>query len=203
MKLFVGLGNPGKTYEKTRHNAGCMALETFVYAAEGHSDFFLISREKHMAYEAVEYEWRRGNAHDAVLCVWPHLFMNRSGEVMRQIVCSHKKMAVSADLVVLHDDIDIPIGMFKVDKNSSSGGHKGVQNIIDQLGTKDFIRFRIGIKPIHASRLATEDFVLKKFSKEEEQALKKVYQTVCGALMVFLEQGLSGTQNIYNKKMIS
>ncbi len=201
MKLFVGLGNPEKKYEKTRHNAGYMALDSFVRACENQGTFFLICREKNSEYEIVEYEWTHENKKETLLCVWPQTFMNRSGEIARKLMRFHKKkMTSSKDIVVLHDDIDIPIGKLKIDINSSSGGHKGVQNIIDQLGTKEFIRFRIGIQPIHKTSFATEEFVLKKFSKEEEGILNEVYSTVGVALQVLLEHGLSKTQNIYNKK---
>jgi len=200
MKLFVGLGNPGEEYKKTRHNAGFKALDNFVRVAEQQQNFFLIGREKHAVYELVEFEWAHEDTREKIVCVWPQAYMNKSGEVVRHILRSHKKLVVAEDLIVLHDDVDIQIGSFKVDKNSSSGGHKGVQNIIDQLKTKDFIRFRIGIKPLRQLRLATEDFVLKKFSKEEEKTLGNVYGSVVRALVYFLEQGLQKTQNITNKK---
>lgn len=201
MKLLVGLGNPGKKYEKTRHNAGFMALDVFTRTCEEQGAFFLNAREKNTRYEATEYIWAHGDKKETILCVWPQLFMNRSGEVIREFVRSHgKKLTLADDLIVLHDDIDIPIGRLKVDKNASSGGHKGVQNTIDQLGVKDFVRFRIGIQPLRKTSSATEDFVIKKFSKEEEKTLSGVYDTVAGALHYFLENGLEKTQNLYNKK---
>jgi PTH1 family peptidyl-tRNA hydrolase len=201
MKLFIGLGNPGEKYKKTRHNAGFSALDFFVRIAEKQNNFFLIGREKNSEYEAVECEYLYSNEKGKVICVWPQLYMNHSGEVARQIVRAYgKKLHLSEDIVVIHDDIDISVGLFKADKNSSSGGHKGVQNIIDQLGTKDIIRFRIGIKPVRTDQYATEDFVLKKFSKEEGITLEGVYKTVSDALMCFLEFGLSKTQNVYNRK---
>lgn len=201
MKLCIGLGNPGKEYEKTRHNAGFLAINAFVRACERQNDFFLVGREKHGAYEAVEYEWARGDKKENILCIWPQLFMNRSGEVVRERIRSNeKRIAIAQDLVVLHDDIDIQIGKMKIDGNASSGGHKGVQNIIDQLGTKAFIRFRIGIRPVRASRLPTEEFVLKRFSKEEEKIFSKVCDSISLALAYFFEHGLEKTQNLYNKK---
>ena len=201
MKIFIGLGNPGKKYEKTRHNAGCAALDFFDRADKTKEHFFLIGREKNAAVETAEYEWVGEDMKEMILCVWPQLYMNRSGEAVRDLVRTHgKKIHLAEDVIVLHDDMDISVGTLKITKDSSSGGHKGVQNIIDQLKTKNFIRFRIGIRPLCETGARMEDFVLKKFSKEEEKALDGIYETVSAAIRYFLTHGLSKTQNIFNKK---
>lgn len=201
MKLFIGLGNPGKEYKKTRHNAGFLALDACVRACEQRSDFFLVAREKRTGYETAVFDRAHGDSREKIICAWPQLFMNRSGEVARDLVRSGgKHIHPSEDLIVFHDDIDISIGKMKIDRNASSGGHKGVQNIIDQLGTKDFIRFRIGIRPVRPSRAPTEEFVLKQFSKEEEKSFTKICDAVSLACMYFLENGLTKTQNLYHKK---
>jgi len=141
MKLVVGLGNPKKKYEKTRHNVGFRVIDSLDFAQD--KDVILLK---------------------------PDTFMNNSGKAVQECLAYYK--IPSSNLIVIHDDIDLLFGDIRVSKNSSSAGHKGVQSIIDELKTKDFIRVRIGIKPSH--EFDTTEFVLKKFSKEEEKKLEKI-----------------------------
>jgi len=144
MKLIVGLGNPGKKYAKTRHNIGFRVIDAL-------RDSF-------------------DNAQDKIVLLKPDTFMNNSGKMVRKAL---KYSRLSAqDLIVIHDDIDLPFGTIRVNKDSSSAGHKGAQSIIDEIGTKDFIRVRIGIRPEH--EVDTTEFVLNKFTKEEEKELKGI-----------------------------
>src|SRR3989344_3282239 len=144
MLLIVGLGNPGKKYEKTRHNVGSRVVG----------------------------ELKSLNLKDIIL-VQPTTFMNESGRAVKKITKNYKLK--TENLIVVHDDIDLPLGEFKIQKNRGSAGHKGVQSIIDSLGTKDFTRIRIGIKPEQYYRpfRSTEKFVLEKFTKDEEEILKE------------------------------
>lgn len=170
MKLIVGLGNPGKQYEKTRHNVGFMTLDKIA------SDFKFV--KKFNAEIAV-----RERA--AVICgetilAKPQTFMNLSGQSVRAIISFYK--INTKDLIVVHDDLDIQLGEFKIQKNRSSAGHNGAQSIIDLLGTKDFTRIRIGIKN-ERPNIVTEKFVLEKFSKEEMEIIDEIIKKVSDTLM--------------------
>ncbi len=142
MKLMVGLGNPGKKYENTRHNAGYRAAE-------------LLEKSKKRDLIAA----KTGS------------FMNVSGKPVKKLA---ERLKIKADdLVVAHDDIDLPLGQFKIQKGRGPAGHKGVQSVIDKLGTRDFWRLRIGIRPQRGKPKNVESFVLKKFSKSEEESVDK------------------------------
>lgn len=144
MKLIVGLGNPGSKYEKTRHNLGFMVID------------FLIENE--------QFDSKK------VKLIKPQTFMNNSGQAVKEIT-DYYKIDVK-DIVVIHDDIDLPLGEIKIQQDRNSAGHKGVQSIIDALGTKDFIRVRIGIRPEELT-LDTEKFVIQKFTPEEEKIVQE------------------------------
>jgi len=147
MLLIVGLGNPGKKYEKTRHNVGFRVVD-------------VLAKDK---------------PNDAVL-LKPQTLMNNSGDVVVEAVNFYKIKPI--DLWIVHDDIDLPLGEFKIQMGKSSAGHKGVESIIKRLGTKDFNRIRIGICPPKGKPEAVEKFVLEKFTKAEETILKKIIQDV-------------------------
>ncbi len=145
MLLIVGLGNPGKEYEKTRHNIGFRVID----------------------------ELAKQKPNDVVL-LKPQTFMNNSGEAVFAAVNFYK--IKPADLWVIHDDIDLPIGEIKISENRGSAGHKGVESIIQKLGTKDFNRIRIGICPTKGKPEAVEKFVLQNFTKTEEKTIKEVIE---------------------------
>lgn len=181
---IVGLGNPGKKYEKTRHNAGRMTLEYF--------------RKKHGLPE-----WERDAKRNALISkgeisgvsvelLLPETFMNNSGNVFKNIP-TYQHTKILTYLVIIHDDIDLPLGSFKIAYNRGSAGHKGVESIIAALGTKEFTRVRIGIAPRGASGAAQkpaepERFVLQKFSREEKEAMQKVCDEVCMAIESILKK---------------
>lgn len=163
MKLIVGLGNPGNQYEQTRHNAGFLAL-----------DFFL--RDKNTITCQSKFKSQICEYHEngvKVFFIKPQSFMNLSGEVVREILAFYKADHAN-DLLVLHDEVDFSIGTVKEAFAASSAGHNGVQNIMDELGTKDFARVRIGVES-RASRndLPTDVFVLQKFQDDELSQLEK------------------------------
>jgi len=144
MILIVGLGNPGKKYEKTRHNVGFRVVD----ALKKSLDF----------------------ARDKLILLKPQTFMNQSGKAVKSLMAYYKLPL--ANLWIIHDDIDLPLGAIRVSQNVGSAGHKGVESIIKALGTKDFLRFRIGIG--HEQKEDAENFVLKKFTKKEEKILERV-----------------------------
>ena len=172
MKIVIGLGNPGSEYVNTRHNIGFDLAEKLGQALQC-SDF---APEKKFDAEIAE-----GNIHgEKVLLVKPQTFMNRSGEATQKILSFYK--LTPTDIVVVHDDLDIPAGKFKIATDSSSAGHNGVQNIIDQLGTQAFRRVRVGIGEAEGEtvvcRLNAHDFVLGKITKEEAEKIGAIEQDI-------------------------
>lgn len=172
MKIIVGLGNPGKAYEKTRHNAGFMAVDFFISNSGFKIEDFMFSNP----YDAFileanldQSEIVHGLSH--LLFVKPSSFMNKSGEVVKAICNFYKEVAITTDLLIIHDDKDLPLGTIKAMDNSSSAGHNGVQNIIDVLGTQNFHRIRIGIS-LPDNQLPTDAFVLQSFSPDELNKLQ-------------------------------
>lgn len=162
MKLIVGLGNPGKQYENTRHNAGFLAVGFFLRSHDA------ITCQSKFNAQICEYH----EDGEKVFFVKPQSFMNLSGEVVREILAFYK-LDHANHLLVLHDEKDLPFGSLKEAFASGSAGHNGVQNIIDELGTKDFARIRIGAESRESdSPVATDDFVLQPFTGEELQKLE-------------------------------
>lgn len=190
MTLIVGLGNPGKKYQNTRHNVGFMVIDNFA----GKNDFpeFRLSKK----FKAEISEGAIDN--EKIILAKPQTFMNNSGKSVKAIFnfqFSNKK------LIIIHDDLDLPLGKIKITKNRGSAGHKGVQSIIDELGTKNFFRFRIGIKTKQTDGTVyrSEDFVLEKFTKEEEKILKQVIKKTCKAIEISANEGVEKVMAEYNK----
>lgn len=164
MKIIIGLGNPGFKYRKTRHNAGFLALD---YLA-GKTKW-----EKSKSARA-EYAWIEINGEEVGL-VKPQTYMNNSGQAVQAILKKHQNLS-SADFIVIHDEVDLPFGEIKISQGSGSAGHKGVESIINSLGTKDFQRVRIGVGK--SEDLPTDVYVLKKFSRAEQGKLKDIFSEV-------------------------
>ncbi len=157
MFLIVGLGNSGEEYKNTRHNAGFMALEAL---------------EKKDAFPGVYF-------------LKPKTFMNESGTAVKSAIKNYKLK--TKNLVVVHDDIDIPLGEIKVSQNRGSAGHKGVESIIKALGTKDFTRIRIGIQPEKGKPRDVENFVLQQFKKSELPLLQSALQEAGASLLSLID----------------
>jgi len=170
MKIIVALGNPGEQYQNTRHNAGWLAL-----------DFVLgpVKWSENKKFSALTYE--DGDC----LFVKPQTFMNNSGQSVRKFLdyykllpkrlgfLAKKDVDLNDVLTVIHDDLDLDLGNYKIATDSGSAGHRGVQSIIDHLKTKKFSRLRLGIKnELLRTHIPPEDFVLKAFSREEKDKLK-------------------------------
>ncbi len=163
MKIVIGLGNPGNQYEFTRHNAGFLAVDRFLKNHEA------ITCQSKFNAQICEYHENGVK----IFFVKPQSFMNLSGDVVKDIL-SFYKLDHSNDLLVIHDDKDLPFGTVKEGFASGSAGHNGVQNIIDELGTKDFARLRIGVETRELdSPIPTDVFVLQKFTDEELEKLEQ------------------------------
>ena len=159
MFLIVGLGNPGEKYEKTWHNAGFLAIDVFL----GKNSFPEFKLSKKFKAELSEGFLDK----DKIILAKPQTFMNNSGQSVKLLIRNWK---IKPDnLLVIHDDIDLPLGKIRVAKGRGSAGHKGVESIIKELKTKDFIRFRVGICPKTGKPKNVEKFVLQKPSEGEDE----------------------------------
>jgi PTH1 family peptidyl-tRNA hydrolase len=166
MKLIVGLGNPGKQYENTRHNVGFMVLDRLREIAN-FPDFQM--SEKFNSFIAE----KKDDSGEKILLAKPMQFMNRSGEAVRALKDFYK--VPLENITVIHDDLDINVGEYKISEDSSAAGHNGVQDIIDKIGTQKFKRIRIGIegaeKRADRGEIPGDIFVLQKFTDEEIEML--------------------------------
>lgn len=173
MKLIVGLGNPGEQYEKNRHNVGFTALDSLL----GEVKWQESKKFKALIYESGD-----------LLYVKPQTFMNNSGESIRSIMSYYglipktlglftkKDIDLNDCLTVIHDDIDIEIGKWKIATDSRSGGNNGVESIINHLKTQKFKRIKIGVKnELLRTRIPAEKFVLQNFNSEEREIIKNVF----------------------------
>lgn len=192
MKIIVGLGNPGKKFEKTRHNLGFLVLD------EIRKKWKFKKFEKSEKFLA---EISKGKFNDEeIILAKPQTFMNNSGKSVKLLIANWRSQI--ANLWVIHDDLDILLGKIKISLGRGSAGHKGVQSIIDELNTKEFLRFRIGIKPLSKNLKAQqnrENFVLEKFNKKEMKILKKVIGKVIRAIETTLKEGIEKAMNEFNK----
>jgi PTH1 family peptidyl-tRNA hydrolase len=193
MKIIVGLGNPGKKFEKTRHNLGFMVLDRF--ASKNKFPKFKMKKE----FLATVSEKKIGK--EKIILAKPQTFMNNSGLAVKRIFEKLRTSNIeplTSNLWVIHDDLDIPFGKIKISFGRGSGGHKGVQSIIDEIGRKDFVRFRIGIGKREVG-IRKKEFVLEKFSKKEEKILKKVIELICRAIEMAIKEGIEKAMSEFNK----
>ena len=191
MILIIGLGNPGRKFRKTRHNLGRLVVSRW---------------QKVVRFPKFKFE-KKFNAliskgifdNRKMILALPETFMNNSGKSVKLLVTRYRLPITN--LQVVHDDIDLPIGKIKIVKNRGAAGHKGVQSIIDELGTKNFIRFRIGIKPktYNLTPKTLDEFVLQKFNKKEEKILKEVIKRTCQAIEIALKEGVEKAMSRFNK----
>jgi PTH1 family peptidyl-tRNA hydrolase len=181
--VVVGLGNPGRRYAKTRHNVGFMVADEI-------SDRYGIDLKEKGSY-LVGKGSIEGN--DIVL-VEPLTFMNRSGVAVRDVMKRHNLR--SENLVIIQDDIDMETGKLKIREKGSSGGHKGIESIIESLGTREFIRVKIGIG--REEGVAAEEYVLGKFRRDEVPLIKEAVVMAAGAVDVILKEGVHKAMNEFN-----
>jgi len=195
MKYIVPLGNPGIKYESTRHNVGWLAMDQ---AIERRGWPGLIE-DKPMSGRSTG--GRMGSEPVAVL--YPDTYMNNSGSAVVKFVPKHE----TTDLIVLHDDIDLPFGTIKISHGRGGGGNNGVSSIIQKLGSKDFVRIRIGVAPTSfwtgqvkrpAGGAPLERFVLKPFTPSERKQLPALFNTINGALETIVIRGVEVAMNQYN-----
>ena len=185
MKVIVGLGNPGKKYEKTRHNAGFFVIDELL---KRHA----IKLDKHKFKADYAIEFIKG---EKVMFVKPQTYMNLSGQALKPLMDYYN--ASPEDLLVVYDDLDLPTGKIRLRKTGSHGGHNGIRSLIDHLGTKEFNRIRVGIgRPTNA--MAIVDYVLRPFSKEQSEDIAHSILTSSDACENWLEESFLSTMNKFN-----
>jgi len=168
MKLVVGLGNPGKKYERTRHNVGFLVLDTLheKLKSEGISQW---DNSKKFSAEIAGCTYKN----EKIVLAKPQTYMNDSGLAVRQI--AHFYKLTVRDLIVVHDDKDILLGEIKIQKDRGSAGHNGVKSLIEHLGTQDFVRIRVGVRSSNEKKMQdTAKFVLGKFGIFEKKTLNEI-----------------------------
>ena len=188
MFLIAGLGNPGKQYEKTKHNVG---FDTIDELADAH-------RVPCGGTQCRAMYGKGMIGGQKVILAKPLTYMNLSGEALRGLT-DYYKIDPETELIVVYDDISLAPGQIRVRKKGSAGGHNGIKNIISRLGTQNFIRVRVGIgeKP---PKWDLADYVLAPFQKEERQAVDEGIRRAAEAVCVILEQGADAAMNLFNQK---
>ena len=184
--LYVGLGNPGRQYSKTRHNVGFNVLNTF--AKEVNLEF---DQKK---FKAVYGKVKLNDVE--VYAVKPETYMNLSGEAVREIA-NYYKIETEA-IIVIHDDIDLPLGKLRLRRNGSGGGHNGMKNIINNMNTSEIKRIRVGVD--NNKLIDQKDYVLGKFNKDEEKVMKDAYIKASQALIDLTTLTFDQLMNKYNVK---
>lgn len=188
MKLIVGLGNPGRDYLDTRHNIGFSVLRSLAqdYKAE-------FKREGRIAAFSVRV---RLASHVAILAM-PQTFMNLSGQAVSALLKKYKLEL--ADLLVVCDDLDLEFGRIRLRQLGSSGGHRGLESIIQALGSFDFARLRVGIGRPDKRNDAAE-FVLDRFNKQEKEQLKEIVEKAADCCRTWVNDGIARTMNAFNQR---
>ena len=188
MYLIAGLGNPGKQYEKTRHNMGFDAIDE------------LVDRRQ------IPGGWVKFNAMygkgvlegEKVILAKPLSYMNLSGGPVKALA-DYFKVSYEQELIVIYDDIDLEPGMIRIKKQGSAGGHNGIKDLILQLGSQKFLRIKVGVgaKP---KGWDLADFVLGRFSTEERKLVDNAIERACDAVEMILKDGVDAAMNQYNRK---
>lgn len=193
MKLIVGLGNPGRIYAENRHNIGFMCVNHF-------------GKTQHIKFSKSAGQARIGSgevAGEIVVLARPQTYMNSSGDSLSRLA-KRFKLDV-ADIIVVHDDLDLPLGKIRIRQGGSSGGHKGIDSIIARLGSPDFTHLKVGIgRPLLNSvssedkEAAIVDYVLSDFTLEEKKVIDQFLPRVSEALLCLLTEDLTTAMNRYN-----
>lgn len=200
MKLIVGLGNFDEKYTYTRHNIGFMVVEKL------NKELLPLAKSEKAWRKEIKFTSAISKINNELLLVKPHTYMNRSGFAVQGIMQFYK--ITLADVWVVHDDIDLPLGKIRIRRGGGSGGHNGVESIIAQLGSPDFLRFRLGIgrgkldlphtADHNLHRQDIEKFVLAPFRENEAGDVKKLIKNAVTAITTTLDKGIEATMNRFN-----
>ncbi len=175
MKLITGLGNPGEKYSNTRHNVGFLFLdvlrEMFLYQ----KDISATEWEQEKIFSSQLALLKEGSRVIAIMQK-PLTYMNRSGDAVSKLIKKYEIVDLADNFILVHDDLDIPLGKFKIQRGKSPLGHNGVKSVEDKIGMADFKRVRIGIEARENKNIPGEDYVLTKFTKDEQIIIDEVIQ---------------------------
>ncbi|QGU00539.1 Peptidyl-tRNA hydrolase [Candidatus Syntrophocurvum alkaliphilum] len=185
MKIIVGLGNPGKKFKDTRHNVGFNVVDEI--ASQN-----TIEKEE-SKFDAIIGHIRINN--EKIFLVKPLTYMNLSGRTVQPLV--HYYKCELKDLMVIYDDMDLPVGSLRIREKGGTGGHKGMTSIINRLGSRDFPRMRIGIG--RSEQIETTNWVLGQFTKEEKPYIDEIINLAADAATKWVKDGIHLTMNSYNK----
>ena len=190
MKLIIGLGNPGAEYEFTPHNLGFRTIDRLADRAK------VKVANRHC--KALTARARVGS--EEVLLAKPETFMNLSGMAVRELVAKYgDEMDVSQDLIVVHDELDFPLGTVRIRQHGSSAGHNGIESIMNGLDTQDFLRVRMGVAPDHPVRDGA-GYLLSPWKKKDAVAVDELIERAADAVELILEVGASKAMNRVNRK---
>ncbi len=191
--VIVGLGNPGPEYVATRHNFGFIVLDHLLQSTSSLSSFeFAGYAQSEIAVTKL--------ADRSVLLVKPRTFMNRSGFAVRalmeqlQIIDLHR-------LLIVHDDLDLDLGRIKLKKGGGSGGHNGLKSLIEELGSSDFLRLRLGVGNLSRTTEDTVDFVLAPFSSSEQQLVDEITSRSVAGIAEVVSSGITAAMNLINRRV--
>lgn len=205
MYIIAGLGNPGEEYEETRHNAGRIAAECF--AKQNEFPDFSLNKKYQSLVSSGDISGKGGKGSkkkvsEKVTVLLPETFMNKSGNAVKPLITSVKK---AEHLIVIHDDLDMPIGKIKILFNRGSGGHKGIESIKRAIKTEAFTRIKIGISPETPSGKIRKpngekilDFIVGPFKKDELAEMKKTAKKVSEAVSMIIIEGRERAMNEFN-----
>lgn len=184
MKLIIGLGNPGKEYEKTRHNVGFMVMDCL-------EELFKVQiSNKKFKGEYVKFKYKG----EDIILLKPLTYMNASGESVIQVM-NFFKIDVK-DILVIYDDLDMPVGKLRLRESGSAGGHNGIKSIIAYVGTQKFKRIRVGID--RHPRIPVVDYVLGKFPKDDIPHIEEGLKQATKAVEMFLDKDFTAAMNAFN-----
>jgi peptidyl-tRNA hydrolase, PTH1 family len=188
VKLIVGLGNPGIEYQFTPHNLGFLAIDRIA------NDLGVEVRNR----QCRALTARATIVGEQVVLAKPETYMNLSGLAVRELVAEHQ-IDVVRDLIVIYDELDLPLGAIRIRQRGSSAGHNGMESILGVLGSNEFLRIRLGIEP---DRKLTDGvkYVLTPFRKAQEKVVGEILDTAAQAVEVILKEGPAAAMNRFNRK---
>lgn len=188
MFIIVGLGNPGKEYENTRHNAGFNSLD-------------VLAGKYNISIREAEHKALVGKGYiegQKVILVKPQTYMNNSGEAVREIT-DYYKVDPESELIVLYDDISLPVGTLRIRDKGSAGGHNGIKSLIQHLGTQVFLRIKVGVGE-KIPEMDLVNHVLGHFNKDDAEVMKESFTKAAQATVLMLGGDIEKAMNIYNTK---
>ncbi len=188
MKLIVGLGNPGIEYQFTPHNLGFLAIDRIAQQCGVE-----VRNRQCRALTA-----RAVIGSEPVMLAKPETFMNLSGISVRELIAQHE-LRPESDLIVIYDELDLPLGMIRIRQRGSSAGHNGMESVIGALGTQEFLRIRLGIAPDRKISDGVK-YVLAPFRKKELKVVDELLDTAAEAVNVILKEGPAAAMNRFNRK---